>query len=149
MSSKFYTDPQFQTAYSLTVQCAALGTADGVSTTAGVATAGTSPTVLSTKAGVYGPPVFVRRSAINTVTVTTITAPAVTPGTLGVLNGTNTVATIVVPAAGTTTQVAATVANSTFAAGAGPTFQYQGTASATTVVGGFYQILLDAQELFN
>jgi len=149
MSSKFYTDPQFQMADSRNVISAALGTADGISTTVGVATAGTSPTVLSTKAGVYAPPVFFRRSAINNVSVTTITAPAVPPGTIGVLNGTTTVATIVVPAAGTTTQVAATVANNTFAGAAGPTFQFQGTASATTVVGGQYQIVLDVVELFN
>jgi len=143
MSSKFYTDPQFQTAYLLPLSFKALGTV-------AASTAGTSPTVLAT-AGQQNeiPPTFIRRAAINNLSVTTIVAPGVTPGTLGVLNGTNTVASIVVPAAGTNTVVLASTANNTFGAGAGPTFQFQGTASATTVSLGQYQVWFDAEELFN
>lgn len=141
MSSKFYTDPQFNT---LEVYAPLPPIPVGPTT----ATAGTSTTVLNTN--VYGTPVFARPTVVQNVRVTTITAPAVTPGTLGFLNGTSTLATIVVPAAGTTTaSLVAANAASTFTAGGQMTVQYQGTASATTVAIGNYNVYFDASEQFN
>jgi len=139
MSSKFYTDPQFNTLEVYTFSAPAANIT--------CQTAGTSTTVLNTN--VYPTPVFVRPTVLQNVRVTTITAPAVTPGTLNLLNGTNTVGTVVVPAAGTTAVMTLTAAQTTFTAGAQPTFQYQGTASATTVVIGAYNVYMDTQEQFN
>jgi hypothetical protein len=142
MSSRFYDDAQFTTLFTDVLP------PSGVQIV--IATAGTSATVLNPNAFVA--PYFVRPTVLTGFKVYTITAPAVTPGTLGLMNGTNTVATVVVPAAGTEslgTLTGSASGYTTFTANSQATVQYQGTASATTVLGGVYGVTLEWQEQYN
>jgi hypothetical protein len=146
MSSKFYTDPQFNT-------FEVYGPLPPVPVAIPTSTAGTSTTVLNTNC--FGTPIFLRPTKITNVTVDTVSAPGVTPGTLTLLNivtagtTTTTLGTIVVPAAGTNSPMTLTAGSNTFAAGQQPIFVYQGTASATTVSIGIYNVYMDTQEVFN
>lgn len=142
MSSRFYDDAQFTTLFTDVLPPSGAYVV--------MATAGTSPTVINPNAFVA--PYFTRPTVLTGFRVYTVIAPGTTPGTLGLMNGTNTVATVVVPAAGTEslgTLTGSASGYTTFTANSQATVQYQGTASATTVLGGVYGVTLEWQEQYN
>ena len=93
---------------------------------------------------------FIRRSQVTGVNVQTVVAPAggFTGGILDILNGTNTVASVTVGAAGATVAGTITTANSTFAAAGAITLQMRGTCTSGGVLAGGYAVWAEVQELY-
>jgi hypothetical protein len=135
----FYQDAQFN--IRPLVPCASTFTASLVGTGTAVAIALT--------AGFF--PVYVRRTAIRTISVTVLTAPVagVTAAVINFTNGTNTfaIATIGTLTAGQVATVVPTV-NNTFADAGQPLGTVVGTVTSAGTGAGGYAIWLDEQELY-
>jgi hypothetical protein len=134
----FYADPRYNAPGLLPVAFGGTASATGT----GTALLATPPT-----SGFA----FLRRSKVTGVIVQTTIAPAggFTGGVLDLLNGTNTIASVTLAGAGTSTSsVIADAATSTFTAGAAVTLQLRGTATSAGLLAGGVSVWLEDQELY-
>jgi hypothetical protein len=95
-------------------------------------------------------PNFIRRTAVTRVHVKTVTAGVTTVNKLIFLNGTDTMCTVTVAAAGTSTTGTPTGNTGTFTAGGEPTVNVLGTGTASAAqASGTYDVWFEQQELYS